>query len=275
MDRFLKPKSDAIILSGFLVTRKRRVTLFWALKWVGLFCMVLAFSSPILKTEIFPYKKPAHGIMLLLDISASMGQGSKKLEIAKKVGSEFIQKRKNDHVGMVAFADFAFIGAPLTFDLQATSNLLKRLKVGMAGRKTALKDGLFMTIRLLKRSKAKEKIIILLTDGKDNSSQTSNAMIQKMIKTSGVKIYTIGIGKEGEFDKNFLLKIAKISKGEFYQAFKISNLNAIYKKIESLEKSEIGTEKIVQKDYYFAYPLFISLICFMLMLYAQSKGGRV
>lgn len=275
---YLKPKEDALLLSGLWRSGVSGTNFLWIFKWLGIIFLLIALSSPISKKEFFPNYEPSHAIMLDVDLSGSMRQamrGGRKIDVAKALASEFVKKRKDDHVGAVAFGSFAYVASPLTYDTNAVSQIIKRFHLGLAGEYTALYDGLFMTIRMLKKSKAKEKIIVLLTDGEDKGSRIPISALENAIKNEKVKIYAIGIGNPNAYNGQVLNAIAQISGGKFYQATSAKALKNVYEQIDSLEKSDLEKEKIVQKFYYFQYPLFASLLFFILFLYLKVRRGKV
>lgn len=275
---YFKPKEDALLLPGphKLSSKMKRFSPIF--KWLGVFFLVFALTSPITKDTFIPNKKPAHAIMLGLDSSGSMKERVmrnneivNKFIIAQELGSDFIKKRENDHVGIVAFGTFAYVASPLTFDTKATSDIMSRMKLGIAGDKTALRDALFMCVRMLKRSNAKEKVAIVLTDGYDTASQIPPQTLLRALNEEQVKVYTIGIGDPRSYDVKLLSLIAKESGGKFYKALSEKDLQGVYKEINKLEKSQLEDEQIVQIYYWFQYPLLVSLLFFMLFLFLRVR----
>ncbi len=270
----LKPKEDALLLSGLWGDGVNAKSYLFIFKWLGILFLIFALASPISKEEFLPNKRPANAIMMCLDLSGSMKygmNGGSKIEVAKRLASKFVQKRKDDHVGLVGFADFAYMATPLSYDTKAVGDVISRLGLGNG---TALRDSIFMALRMLKKSQAKEKIIVLLTDGMDNASQMPIQTLLKMIKKEGVKIYTIGVGRRGDFDSRMLAYISKISGGKFYHANSAGALKSVYEQINKLEKSELEEEKIEQVYYYYQYPLFFALLFFILYLYFKVRRGN-
>lgn len=275
--RYFQPKEDALLLSGLWGNGVNSKSYIWILKWLGIIFLLLSLASPISKKEFFPHKEPAHAIMLDVDLSGSMRYpmaGGRKIEVAKYLASEFVKQRKNDHVGAVAFGSFAYVASPLTYDTNSVSEIIRRFHLGLAGEYTALYDGLFMAIRMLKKSSAKEKIIVLLTDGEDKGSHIPLSALEHAIQNEKVKIYAIGIGSPNDYNGRFLNAIANISGGKFYQATSAGALKNVYEEINRLEKSDLEREKIVQKFYYFQYTLFLSLLFFILFLYIKVRRGN-
>lgn len=275
--KYLKPKEDALLLPGLWKNSIDTKSYLWILKWFGIIFLLIALSSPISKKEFFPHHELAYSIMLDVDLSGSMQYpmiGGRKIDIAKKLASEFVKQRKNDHVGAVAFGSFAYVASPLTYDTNAVSEIINRFHVGLAGEYTALYDGLFMAIRMLKKSPSKEKIIVLLTDGRDKGSHVPISALKHALINEKVKIYAIGVGNPNDYDENILNEIAKISGGKFYRATSETALRKVYEQINKLEKSELQKQMIVQKFYYFQYPLFFSLLFFILFLYLKTRQGK-
>ncbi len=274
---YLKPKEDSLLISGLISQGSVSKNLLFIPKWLGIIFLLLSLASPISKKEFFPHKEPAHGVMIAFDLSGSMSRdmiGGRRIDVAKKLASEFVRQRKDDHVGLVGFANFAYVASPLTYDTKAVSEIIDRFYLGIAGQYTALRDGLFMSIRMLKKSKAKQKIIVLLTDGEDKGSKVPLKALVNAIKKEDVKIYSIGIGNGGDYNANFLQYISDISGGKFYQASSADALKNVYEQINKLEKSDLERQKIVQKFYYYQYPLFLSLLFFIAFLYFKIRQGK-
>ena len=260
-----------------------RSKLLFFLKWIGIVMLVLALMSPV-KDEPYELKpKEGYEIALILDASESMAQrgfdmqnpGASRFDIVKEVVRDFIQKRPNDNLGLVVFGQFSFVASPLTYDKKILTSLLMQLHETIAGRYTALYEGLAQGIRLLKNSKAKTKIAILLTDGFSTQGidKIPLDVAIDMAKKEGVKVYPIGIGGDGEYNRAVLAKIAKETGGVAFGATSGSDLKEIYEKINKLEKSEIKSETFSYKKYYYFYPLFVGFLSLMLYIYLRNKRG--
>ena len=257
-------------------------TLFF-LKWVGIVMLILALMSPV-KDE--PYElEPKHGheIALILDASESMqarnfdeqNPGISRFDVVKLIVKDFIKKRENDNMGLVVFGAYSFIASPLTYDEHILSRIVSQLQIGMAGKYTALYESLAQGVNLLKTSKSKSKVAILLTDGysTEGVDKIPLDVALEMAKKEGVKVYPIGIGLPNEYNRAVLMKIAKETGGVAFGASSARELADIYKKIDELEKSEIKNESFTYLKYYYVYPLFIGLISLMLYIYLQNKRG--
>jgi len=253
------------------------------LKWLGIIMIILAIMSPV-KDETFEIDpKDGYEIAIILDASQSMkamgfdrdNPQLTRFDVVKEIVSDFINQRKSDNIGLVVFGKYSFIASPLTYDEHILNKIVSQLYIGMAGKYTALHTSLAQGVNLLKMSKSKSKVAILLTDG------FSTPQIDKipldialdMAKKEGVKVYPIGIGNSGEYNKNVLLEIAKETNGVAFGASSATQLQEVYKKINELEKSEIKSQSYTNTHYYFFFPLFISLISLMLYVYLRNKRG--
>lgn len=198
--------------------------------------------------------KDAEGIdiMLTMDVSASMLTEDvfpNRIEVAKEVASDFISGRPNDNIGLTIFAGEAFTQCPMTVDHAALLNLLHNVRTdlvvkGLIQDGTAIGMGLANSVSRLKDSKAKSKVIILLTDGSNNVGSISPMTAASIAKKYGIRIYTIGLGKESEgdlgaIDYKTLQNIAVSTNGEFYRAQSQAELSKIYQDIDKLEKTKL------------------------------------
>lgn len=257
-------------------------TLFF-LKWLGIVMMILALMSPV-KDE--PYElepKEGYEIALILDASESMkAQGFDssnerltRFDVVKEIVGDFVTHRKNDNIGLVVFGQYSFIASPLTYDENILSKIVSKLYIGMAGKYTALNTSLAQGVNLLKSTESKSKVAILLTDGYSTREidRIPLDIALEMAKKEGVKVYPIGIGMPHEYNQNVLLKIADETGGVAFGASSAAELKEVYKKIDELEKSEIKSESFTYMKYYYAFPLFISLLSLMLYVFLRNKRG--
>lgn len=250
-----------------------------ALKWIGIISFITALASPILK-EPQKEDRPAHAVVMLMDTSESMVKEARgffggsavsdKFEKAKKIAAKYIEQRVGDHVGIVVFGDFAYVASPLSFDHKSTAMLLANTQQGIAGNKTAMFDALFMSTRLLKDTKAKEKVAILLTDGFNTSGKVPLQAALRALKSENIKVFAIGLGRAGEFDVKTLRYIAKESGGEFFHSLSADGLQEVYEKIEKIQKSKLKSEEKYHIEYLYTYPLVLSF--FSLLIYMIFRG---
>ncbi len=258
--KFCKPKLEAIIFpnAGFFAKKiPFNLTLFLSVLFLS-----IALSSPV-KTKIYQNEKPGYDILTVLDTSGSM-EMYHKLDNAKAIISDFIKKRSGDRIGLVVFGNIAYIASPLTYDKKTFNEILSRIYPGIAGESTAIYDALFLSTTLFKNSHAKNKIIILITDGIDNSSKTPRDLVIKTLKNKKIKVYAIGIGRS--VNAKDLEEISKKTGGRFYWIQNANELQKVYDDINRLEKSKLKTKITIEKIYYFEYPLILAVIFYLFFL---------
>jgi len=282
--KWCKERSRAIFfphVATLIAPKGHKSTLLSWLKWIGVVMAVTALASPVITKSYTNTKKEGRDIVLVIDSSDSMRQMGfdttnpykNKFDVVKEVVEDFIAKRKDDRIGMVTFADVAFIASPLTFEKKFLSDIIRMQKLGIAGKRTAINDALVQAYNLLSKSKAKSKIVILLTDGIDNMSKVPFADVKKMIAKQDVKLYAIGIGGPRDYDANYLRALAEAGHGEAYGAQNAQALNAIYEEIDKLEASKLNNKKIVEHTYLYTYPLFVAILSLLLFIYFRSQRG--
>ena len=204
-------------------------------------------------------------IAMALDISTSMLAEDLKpnrVEAAKNVAGDFIQGRKYDNIALILFAGESFTQVPLTTDHAVLQNLLHSAKVEMIQDGTAIGLGLANAVSRLKDSKAKSKVVILLTDGSNNTGEIAPLTAAEIARTFGVRVYTIGVGTQGmapypiptafgvryqnlpvEIDEQTLTQIADITGGKYFRATDNNKLKAIYDEIDKMEKTKLNVTK--------------------------------
>jgi Ca-activated chloride channel family protein len=235
-------------------------------------------------------------IMLVLDISSSMlAQDFRpdRLEAAKDVAASFINGRPNDNIGLVVFAGESFTQCPLTTDHTILLNLFKDVHCGMIEDMTAIGLGLANAVSRLKDSKAISKVIILLTDGVNNTGEIAPVTAAEIANAFGIRVYTIGVGTIGEapypqqtplgtrivnipveIDEPALKQIAAITGGQYYRATNNTGLRGIYSEIDQLEKTKISVQEYSKKQEEYkniALLVFGFLILEMLLRYTLLK----
>lgn len=230
-------------------------------------------------------------IMLAIDVSTSMLAEDLKpnrLEAAKQVAAEFISGRPDDNIGLTIFAGEAFTQCPMTTDHSSLLNLLQNVRTDIAARGliqdgTAIGMGLANAVSRLKESKAKSKVVILLTDGSNNMGDLSPMTSAEIAKSFGIRVYTIGVGTNKvapypmpvaggvqyvnipvEIDTKTLSDIASATEGDFYRATNTDELHQIYKEIDKLEKSKLSVTSFSKR--YDAFQPFAAAAAIALLL---------
>ena len=263
---------------------------FW-LKIMVLILFIVALARPQLTSLHENTKVKGIDIMLVTDVSDSMGaedfKPKNRLVVAKKTIQEFIKKRQGDHIGLIVFGGTAFTYCPLTVDYGALENFVDELSISMAGGGTAIGMAIATGVNRLKSSSSKSKIMILLTDGENTTGQIDPISAAELGKKLGIKIYTIGIGKEGgapipyihpkvgktyyrnpdgslfltRIDEELLKKIAKITNGQYFRATNTESLDRIYELIDQLEKTEKKLTQYREYNDIFSWFLSVAFLC--------------
>ena len=257
------------------------------LRFIAITLFIIAFARPqegYKRTEIL---SQGVDIVLAIDTSGSMQALDFKknetqvtrLSVVKDVVAEFVKNREMDRIGMVVFGANAFTQCPLTLDQNILLSFLNKLKIGMAGDATAIGSAIGISARRLKDLKSKSKVIILLTDGRNNSGAISPLQAAEIAKSLGIKVYTIGVGKRGkapflvdsifgkrliyqnvDIDEEVLNKISKMTDAKYFRATDLKSLKDIYKQIDLLEKSEVKSIDHSEHKELFHYFLIPGLI---------------
>jgi len=263
-------------LAIFENSKHKSVLLINLLKYFVVIGSVIALSSPYKQLNTQIIKNDGIDIVLSLDTSGSMkelglnkdNQNENRFTVVKDIVKDFLPKRANDNIAIVVFGSSVMMATPLSFDKEAQKSIIDYLEVGIVGDKTALLDSLATSAKILKSSKAKSKIIILLSDGEDNSSKIPLEVIIKLLKKYSIKVYTVGIGRSNRIMLN---TIAEQTNGKSYIAYSKEDLNLIYQEIDNLEKSKIENNKITLKNYLFFFPLFFAIISLILYIYLKNR----
>jgi len=228
-------------------------------------------------------------ILMVMDVSSSMlaeDLQPNRLEAAKIVAADFVAGRRSDRIGLVAFAGQAFTQAPLTFDYGVIQSLLGELEVGIIEDGTAVGMGLATAVKRLQASKAESRVVILLTDGRNNRGENGPITSAQMAEALGVRVYTIGVGTQGtarvpvndplvgrryvtmrvDIDEPTLREMAERTGGRYFRAMDNESLASIYEEIDQLETTEIEIENFTQ--YAERFPLILALGVLLLTLEA-------
>jgi Ca-activated chloride channel family protein len=236
--------------------------------------LVFAAARPVWVEKPIEHLQPTRDLMLAIDISQSMEtrdylqpDGSKvdRLTAVKQVVQGFITQRKDDRVGLIVFGSGAFTQAPLTLDHASLSLLLDQVGIGMAGPNTAVGDAIGLTIRSLEKTPEKNKVLILLTDGNDNSSAVEPLHAAKMAADAGIVVHTIGIGNpdasgEAKVDLGSLEKIASRTGGQFFRAEDSQALQQVYRTLDQITAHQVSILSHQPKRDLFWWPLGAALL---------------
>lgn len=254
--------------------------------------VIVAMSRPQSAEQHSNSNAEGIDIIMSLDISGSMLARDfqpDRIGAAKDLGSKFIIERPTDRIGLVVFAGESFTQSPLTTDHVSLVNLLNQIQSGMITDGTAIGNGLATAVNRLKESDSPSKVIILLTDGVNNSGQIDPMGAAQIAADYGIRVYTIGVGTKGvalsptvnewgavsfvqakvEIDEDMLTKIAETTGGQYFRATDNTSLQEIYAQINQLEKSKVEVENFVK--YAEVYHLFLLAALILLMIEIISR----
>jgi len=264
--------------------------LIYILRLLALTLLIVALARPR-NVEVSKRTKTNKGIdiVMAIDVSASMlarDLEPNRLEALKIVATEFVNQRPNDRIGIVVYAGESFTRTPITSDKRIIRNTISDIKWGDLDGGTAIGMGLGSAVNRLKESKAKSKVIILLTDGVNNTGFVDPKTATELAIGLGIKVYTIGLGTNGtasfpyakdpttgkllfrsspvEIDEELLRYIAKETGGKYFRATDNLKLKAIYNEINKLEKTEI--EEFKYYNYQEKYRFLVALAAFFILL---------
>lgn len=242
----------------------------FALRTVAIALLIVVLARPQSTDSWQNSTTEGIDIVMAMDISTSMLAEDLKpnrLEAAKDVAASFINGRQNDNIGLVVFAAESFTQCPLTIDHGVLLNLFKDIQPGIIQDGTAIGLGLANAVSRIKDSQAKSKVIILLTDGVNNTGEIAPVTAAEIAKTFGIRVYTIGVGTQGEapypiptafgiqyqnipveIDEQVLKQIASTTGGQYFRATDNASLKEIYSEIDQMEKTKISVQEFSKKQ---------------------------
>lgn len=274
-----------------LVRPSWRVRLRWtprALRVCVLGLIILALARPQSGRTTIVNEGEGIDIVLALDVSGSMAAQdfvpNDRLYVAKQTIEAFIEGRKVDRIGLVLFAGKAFTQAPLTLDYGIIRRFLRRASIGMIEDGTAIGMALVTATNRLRASKAKSKVVILLTDGDNNAGRVGPATAAELAKAVGVRVHTIGVGSDGptylpvkdpilgtrlvrmqfRLDETMLKEIAETTGGKYFRARDAQGLTAVFKSINAMERSPYRVTSFT--DFTERYAIFLGLAFALLLI---------
>ena len=288
------------LIQGLETTSQRKSSnkfrLFIAIiAWIAL---VLAAARPEWLGE--PVSIPAEGrdLMIAVDLSGSMkiddmqinGRQVDRLKMIKYVLSDFIERRVGDRLGLILFADTAYLQAPLTYDRDTVNQLLNESLIGLVGEQTAIGDAIGLAIKRFNAREESNKVLVLLTDGQNTAGNITPEQANELAINNGVTIYTIGVGADKmlvqsffgsrqinpsqELDEDMLSKIASSTGGQYFRARDVESLQKIYATLDELEPIARESRQMRPLQALYYYPLGLALaLSVLLALYHLLAGA--
>lgn len=267
-----------------VVNKEKRLIrmLLLSLVWI---CLILAVARPQYVGD--PIELPASGrdLLIAVDISGSMeatdlqlrGQKATRLQVVKSVLNDFIERREGDRIGLILFGEQAYLQTPLTFDRNTVRKMLDESAIGLAGAsRTAIGDGIGLAVKRLKERQADSRVLILLTDGQNNTGAVEPIKAAQLASQIGVKIYTVGVGAEKQvvesffgqrtlnpskdLDEKTLIAVAEATSGQYFRARDTEELEEIYAVLDEIEPVESNPETFRPIKSLFYWPLAAALL---------------
>ena len=266
------------------------------LVWV---CLVLASAKPQWLGEPVSIPNQAREMMLAVDLSGSMetkdmlvnGRQVDRLVMIKSVLDDFIERRVGDRLGLILFADTAYLQAPLTFDRETVRTLLNEAVIGLVGEQTAIGDAIGLAVKRFQAKQDSNKVVVLLTDGQNTAGNISPEQALELAKNEGVTIYTIGVAADSmvvqsifgsrrinparELDESMLSRLASETGGQYFRARDLESLAQIYQLLDELQPVEGEARKMRPQTSLYKYPLGAAVLLVAFMLLSQLFGSYV
>ena len=258
----------------------------------GWIALSTALARPQLAGEPTVLPTTSRDLMLVIDISGSMGQEDMivngrpytRLAVTKYAVQNFLNDRSGDRVGVVLFGSLPYVYIPLTPDVRTVGQMLQDAPIGIAGRSTAIGDSIGLAIKQLLKHPVDHRVVVLLTDGSNNAGELDPNDAAELALKSQVRVYTIAVtpdsrssifgdffSRNAEMDTELLQDIAKRTGGKFFRAKDLTGLSAIYEEIDQLEPIEQGGTTVRPVKALFYYPLAIAIFLFGLIWLLKSK----
>lgn len=262
--------------------------------WISL---VIAAARPVWYGEPIEFQPKHRDMMLVVDLSGSMAQEDMKtqdgyidrLSAVKQVLNHFITERKGDRLGLVLFADHAYLQTPLTLDRKTVQQQLNRAQLNMIGTQTAIGEGIGIATKTFIKSEAKQRVMILLSDGGNTAGVIEPLEAAKIAKENNTIIYTVGIGAgevkvkgffgtqtvntSQDLDEKTLTEIANMTGGQYFRARDKDQLDKIYQTINKLQPVANATQTWRPQSEWFTYPLALALILSFALAMLRRRHG--
>lgn len=278
--RFISPRQ---------VTQSASVK-FWLLPVLIWLCLLGALAQPQWVGDPVPITQERREMMIALDLSGSMqaedmtlhGRQVSRLQMAHSILADFIERRQGDRIGLIVYADDAYLYSPLTTDLKALAQLAREAQIGLAGQRTALGDAVALSFKSMEESESNPPVVLMLTDGINNSGSISTDEALQLAQHTAVRMHTIGIGSDemvvqglfgqrridpsAEMDETFLRQIASATGGQYFRARNEEEMRQIYTLIDELEPIADDSQHLRPRYSLAHWPLGSGAVLVLLMI---------
>lgn len=276
------------------VSTKKNPFISVVVPWLLWTLLLATVAKPIWLGEPIRIQQQSRDMILSLDLSGSMeevdmslnGQTVDRLTLVKSIVKNFVKERQGDRLGLILFADHAYLQTPLTFDVDTVSTMVDETEIGLVGNRTAIGESIAMAIKRFVENKNEQRVLILLTDGANTAGSIKPIDAAKQAAKNNIKIYTIGIGadqmiKQGFFgnqrvnpsadlDEAALTEIAKLTNGQYFRARNQQDLQNIYDTINQLQPVDSEFLEFRPEQNLFFWPLSLA-ICILLIMFISLK----
>lgn len=270
----------------------------WILLWLCWLLVVTTVARPQWLGEPLPVRNEGREIMLAVDLSGSMeiadmaldGRNVDRLEMVKAVLGDFIERRKGDRLGLILFADTAFLQTPITYDRKTVQQMLDESVLGLVGERTAIGDAIALAVKRFKGKEETNRVLVLLTDGQNTAGNLSPDQALELAKAFDVRIYPIAVGAEEvivdsmfgqrkvnpsrDLDVPLMQKLADETGGEYFRARSTEELERIYQLLDELEPVRGAEQQLRPRQALFFWPLSGALILLTLLSAMHYRPWR-
>ncbi|CAG9297112.1 vWA domain-containing protein [Celerinatantimonas diazotrophica] len=285
----------------YMITERKappRASLWW-LKWLIWLLLLTAAARPQwLSSATVPIIHQGRNMMIAVDLSGSMqirdmrlnGKRVSRLVALKHLLGQFVAQRKGDQLGLILFADHAYLQSPLTYDTTTVQHYVSQMQQGLVGNQTAIGEAIGLAVKELLQVPAKQRVLILLTDGQNTAGVVDPLQAAKVAKDNHVTIYTIGIGAKHlstptlfgmqsfnpsqDLDEKLLKQIASMTHGQYFRAASSQQMAEIYKKLDKLEPIKGKKQYYRPKQELYFWPLLAAILLVLISPLAQQFLGR-
>lgn len=268
--------------------------------WLAWLLLLSALARPIWFGEPVHLQQKTRDMIISLDLSASMlevdmplnGQTVDRLTLLKNLLKTFIKERKGDRLGLILFADHAYLQTPLTFDLNTIQQMVNESEIGLAGKNTAIGESIAMAIKRFVENKNEQRVLILMSDGANTSGDIDPIQAAQQAAKNNITIYTIGIGAEqmikrglfgnqqvnpsADLDEKALMEIASLTGGKYFRARNQAELQNIYQQLNQFEPINSDFLEFRPEKNLYYWPLTAALLLLtVFVIYLKSRGSDV
>ena len=279
-------------------TTKRNPLISFIIPWLLWLLLLASIAKPIWYDQPIRIQQQSRDMILSLDLSGSMdevdmplnGKTVNRLTLVKSIVKDFVKTRQGDRLGLILFADHAYLQTPLTFDVETVSTMVDETQIGLVGNRTAIGESIAMAIKRFVENKNEQRVLILLSDGANTAGKIKPIVAAQQAAKNNIKIYTIGIGademiKRGFFgnqrvnpsadlDEKTLTKIATLTNGQYFRARNQEDLQKIYDTINQLQPVDSEFLEFRPEKNLFFWPLSLAILILSMVIISLKLRGE-